>query len=230
MTLATTATFAPSAQGIIRTALQRVGVLEGAREPDAGQLAMGMDFLNEGIKALQNEGVTVESTERDTDTLVAGTATYTAASDTLDIDDGAYVSDGNGTDATVIKISREQYMALSLKTTQGQPTMMYVELGTVSQTVTYHLYPVPDSNWTTITFPRVRILRDISTAADTTDFRSRSAKMLSYMLAVDFAGHYGFPAKMKLYGEMFETEKEKAINASGEHGPVRFVADYGLRY
>lgn len=237
MTISSSYNFTATAQGIIRMGLQLVGVLQAGTEPDAGQMVMGMDFLNIGVKALQNEGIELEVVERTTTILTAGTASYTLAADTIDVDPrGAYVTNASGVDLTMLPMSRAEYMALSQKTTQGQPTQFYVEKGTSANTVTVYLYLVPDSTWNTFTVARIRLLRDATTLDDTLDFPSRYMKTLSYMVGADFALHYGLAEKHEQLRRVYEGkdgdggEKAKAINNDQEHGPVSFRPSYGIRF
>lgn len=222
--------FTASAQSIIRMGLQFVGVLQAGTEPDAGQMAIGMDFLNIGIKSLQNEGVELEAQERTTTTIVNGQQSYILAADTQDVDPrGAYVT-GNGTNLPMIPMARAQFMALSLPTVQSQPTQFYVERGTSAQDVTVFLYPVPDGNWQSFTVGRVRLLRDAGTLSNTLDFPSAYMKTLAYMVGADLALHYGFAAKHDSIRRLFELEKGRAIGNDQEKGPVTFVPSYGIKH
>jgi len=230
MTISSSYSFTASSQSIIRMGLQFVGVLTAGSEPDAGQMTMGLDLLNVGIKALQNEGIELEAMERVTTALVAGQAPYTLAADTLDVDPrGAYASNGS-VDLQMLPISRAQYMILSQKSTQSQPTQFYVEKGTINQSVTVYLYPVPDSTWTSFTVARVRLLRDATTLSDTLDFPAKYMRTLAYMVGADFALHYGLGAKQDALRGLYETEKRRAIGDDQEHGPVVFRPSYGIRF
>lgn len=236
MTISTSYTFTATAQGIIRMGLQLTGVLAAGQEPDAAQMIMGMDFLNIGIKALQNEGIELEVLERTTTTLVSGQASYTLAADTLDVDPrGAYVSNGN-VDLPMLPISRAAYMALSQKQTQSQPTQFYVEKGTINQDVTVFLYPVPDSTWNNFTVARVRLLRDATTVGDNLDFPAKYMRTLAYMVGADLAMHYGLAEKAEALRKRYEGkdgdggEKAKALGDDQEHGPVSFRPSYGIRF
>lgn len=231
MTISSNYSFTASAQSILRMGLQMVGVLSAGQEPDAAQMTMGMDFLNIGIKGLQVEGIELEAMERFTTPLIAAQASYLLPADTQDIDPrGAYVSNTAGVDLPMLPISAAQYMALSLKTTQSQPTEFYVERGTSAQDITVYLYPVPDGNWSTMTLRRYRLLRDATALSDNLDFPSIYMKTLAYMVAADFALHYGIPGKADQMRQLYETEKTRVIDNDQERGPVRFMPSYGIRF
>lgn len=197
----------------------------------ANQLSFGRDLLNMGIKALANEGIELRARERYTQTLTAGTAQYSTPADTIDVlSPGAFVTSAAGVDLPLETRSMADYMALTLKTIQSQPTQLYIERGTSAGTVTLTLYPVPDSNWASMTYPRVRKLRDADTGAVTLDFPQSYLKALSYMVGADLAESSGLPDKANRLAASFELEKGRALLSDGEKGPVRFVPDYGPRW
>lgn len=226
MTTSANAAFDLSRDALIRMAYQLVGVLEAGKDPDANQLAMASDLLNMGLKALQNDGIILRTLEQATTTLVPGTAQYTLASDTLDVDDRSFYVTSGTTDLQLVQISRGQYMELSNKATQGQPTQFYVEKGT---SVSFFLYPAPDGNWTSVTYPRVRLLRDMDSGSVTPDLPSKYIKYVAYMLAADLALHHGLLPRYQLLKGTAEEEKVRATNDDTERGPVSFRPSYGLR-
>lgn len=227
MTTSANAAFDLSRDQIIRTAFQLVGVVAAGTEPDANQVAMASDLLDLSLKALQNDGIILRTLEQSTTTLVAGQAKYTLASDTLDVDDrSVYVTSGT-TDLRLESISRGQYMELSSKTVQGQPTQFYVEK---TSTVSVYLYPTPDSSWTSVTFPRVRLLRDMDTGGVTADLPSKYLRSVVYTLAADLALHHGLLPKYQMLLEQAGVETVRAEQDDTERGPIRFTARYGINF
>lgn len=233
MTTSANAAFDLSRDQIIRTAYQLCGIVSAGTDPDANQIAMASDFLNMGLKSLQNDGIILRTVDRTTTTLVAGTAQYTCANDTLDIDDrSVYVSTGTAgtttnTDLVLRPISRGQYMEMSLKAVQGQPTMIYVEKGA---TVSFFLYPTPSADWVSLTYPRIRLLRDMDTGTVTADLPSKYLKYVAYMLAADLALHHGLLPRYQMLSTTAAGEKERAVQDDTERGPVRFVVTGGRRF
>jgi hypothetical protein len=227
MTASANTAFDLSRTGIVRLAYQTLQVVTAGEDPDIDQLAMGSDFLNVLIKELENEGIYLSKLERTTTTLVAGTAQYTPASNTLDIDQRTPYVTGDGIDVPVKMITRGEYMALPLKTTQGQPTQMYVEKG---QTLSFFLYPVPDSTWTSITYPRVLMLTDMDSAAVTSGLPSKYLATLYLGLAVKLAPAHGKLSMLSALQPLYEQAKGKALNDDTEKGGLRFVPSYGMRW
>lgn len=229
MTISANYSFDLSADQIVTLAYRLV--LGPEVQVSSTQLSFGRDLLNVGCKALQNEGVELRTRERYTQAITAGTAEYSTPADTIDVlSPGAFVTSSAGVDLPLETVSMANYMGLTVKTTQSQPTQLYVEKGTDAGTVTLTLYPVPDSNWASFTYPRVRLLRDFDTGAVTGDFPSAYLKTLQYMLAADLAEAHGLGPKAERFRRTFELEKQLAILNDGEKGPVRFVADYGPGY
>lgn len=231
MTTSANAVFDLSRDQIIRVGYQLAGMVMAGQQPDANQIAMASDLLNMGLKSLQNDGIILRTIDRTTTTLVAGTAQYTTASDTLDIDDrSVYVTTGTGTPATDLKlesITRGMYMELSLKSITGQPTQIYVEKGA---SLSFFLYPTPDSNWVSVTYPRVRLLRDMDTGTVTPDLPSKYLKYVTYMLASDLALHAGLLPRYQQLAQVAADEKERAVQDDTERGPIKFVVGGGRRF
>ena len=215
--------------GILRNAYQLCGVVPAGEDPTSQQLAMGSDLLNMTLKALQDEGIILSTLERTTTTLTAGTAQYVTASDTLDIDGGTpYVTNSQSVDLPLLMMSRAQYMELTDKaTTQGQPTKMYVEKGS---TISFFLYPIPDTQWISITYPRITLLSDVTSAAGTTGLPSRYLQTIVKLVAADLAMHHGLLDKQQLLREEAEIAKSRVVNDDTERGSVKFIPSYGIRW
>ena len=231
MTASTSTSFDLNRTDIIRLAYQSLQLVAAGEDPSIEQLAMGSDFLNVLIKELEVEGIYLAKLDRTTTALVAGQAEYATAADTLDIDHRTPFVTGGGTpttDCQVRLISRGMYMALPLKDTQGQPTMMYVEK---ASTVSFFLYPVPDSNWTSITYPRVLMLSDMDSAGVTSGLPSKYLATLYLGLAVKLAPAHSRMAHMQSLSALYEQAKAKATNDDTERGMgIRLVPDYGNRW
>lgn len=217
-----------STSGIIRLAFQRIGIVPAGQEPDANQYAMGRDMLQVALTALQVEGIQLRSVLPTTTPLLAGTARYTAASNVIDIDERTpYISNSSNVDLPLRKISRGEYMALSAKTSQAPPSMIYVEKGA---TLSFYLYPTPDNTYTSITYPAIILQPDMTTADVTSGLASRYLDTVILSLAVMLCDHHGLDARKASLTVDLERAKGKAINDDTERGPVTFYADYGLKF
>lgn len=227
MTTSLNAAFDLTRDQLIRVSFQLVGVVAAGTDPDAAQYAMASDLLNMLLKSLQSEGILLRALEQATTTLTAGVAKYTLAPDTLDVDDRAmYVTSGT-TDLRLEQISRGQYMELSLKAIQGQPTQFYIEK---TSTVSIYFYPTPDANWTSATYPRVRLLKDMDSGGVTADVASKYLRYITHDLAADLALHHGLLPRYQVLKQTAEAEKKTAVDDDTERGPVSFRASYGRRF
>jgi len=217
-----------STEGIIRLAYQRIGILGAGLEPDSNQYALGRDFLQVALLALQNKGIQLRNVSQTTDNLVAGQAEYTAPANGIDIDERTvYISNASHVDLPLIKVSRGQYMALSNKTSQAPPTWIYVEKG---PTLKYFLYPTPDSTYTTITYPLILLQTDMTSADNTTGLPTNYLETVILKLAEGLCDHHGLSErKAQIKADLAESESA-AVNNDTERGPIRFFVQPGVRF
>lgn len=222
MTVSANATYDPQRDVIIRTALRLCAVLNAATEPTAAQLALGRDFLDLGLKALQSDGIILRHVDRTT--VLAGSivsGVITADSDTADVDSAFYTDTGGNDSPISLDLTRRMYMDLSDKTQTGPPSQAYIERSGAS--VTINLNPVPDSSVVSVTYAKVRKIRDMDTGSVTLDLPQKWGRCVAYMLAADFAFHYGLLDREPALRLAYEHEKERAMNDETERGASRFV-------
>lgn len=213
--------------GIIRNAYQMAGIVAPGDEPDTAQMAFGADILNVRTKALQSEGIILRTVTQVSFPLTAGVAKYALPASTLDVDTGTpYVSNGNGspTNVPLEWYSRAMYMALTVPSTLGQPTSIYVEKTT---TINVYLYPVPDGNWPTMTLPIISLLGDMSLGTDLSGLQAKYLDTLILSVAVRLALSFAPAARYQALKKEYEDAKELATNDDTERGSLRFMADYG---
>lgn len=226
MAASTSTAFDLDRTGILRNAYQKLGVVPAGQDPSNDFLSMGSDALNTVLKSWENKGVFLARLERTTQTLTAGTAQYTTDIDTLDIHIRTpYVTDTSGVDTKVTIISRGRYMEIVLKTDQGQPTLMMVEK---TDRVRFTLYPIPDSNYVSITYPRTKLLTDMDSAGVTTGLPSKYLKALIIETALELCPHFGFMDKMAALRSELNIAISEATNDDTERGPMRMRPYYGI--
>ena len=222
MTTSANSVFDPQRDTIIKTALQLCQVLNAGADPDADQVALGRALLDLGLKALQSDGVVLRHVNRTTvlaAAIVSGV--ITADSDTADID-SAYWTDTGGNDNPIsLDLTRRMYMNLSDKATVGPPSQGYVERSGTS--VTLMLYPVPDASAVSVTYAKIRRVRDMDAGDVTLDLPPKWGRCVVYMLAADFALHYGLIDRLAQLQGAYEHEKTRAMNDETERGASRFV-------
>lgn len=223
--------FTLNASQIIRVAHQQIGIVPAGEEPDSKQLAMGYDFLDLIVKDLQARGIILSTVEETAIPLVAGQAQYTTASDTLDIDAGTpYVTNSYGTDLPITNIiTRGEYDKLTMKSIQGQPTQMYVQRGAGG--VSFFLYPTPDTQWATVTIPRILLTNNTSSASASTGLRAGYLRAITSQLAADLADHYPVSAETrKSKRKLAEYQLGLIVDDDSERADATFRASYGTRF
>lgn len=214
--------------GILRNAFQDLGVVPPGQDPPSDFLAMGSDKLNLVVKSWENKGVFLSRVERTTTTLVAGTAEYTTAIDTLDIHQRTpYITDNSGVDTRLDLITRGRYMAITDKATQGPPTLIMVEK---TDRVRFTLYPVPDSTVASITYPRIKLLTDMDSASNTTGLPSKYLRALVAETAIELAPHFGSATAsvLPLLTTKLAQAVSEAMNDDTERGNLRLRPRYGI--
>lgn len=225
MAIATTSTYRPNRDRVIKNALRLVGVLQASQSPSADQLAMGADFLVELMLALQGEGVMLRARTLEEKTLTSGSASFTTPTGTLDIEPGAVVRDTNGNDAPCDIITQDQYNAIADKDLQGRP-IQYFPKENDDDSFTVYLYQIPDSTWVTFIYPRVRKVRDLDTGNLDLDCPTKWLHGIGFGLAWKFALHYRRPiGTVGLYGDYWQAEKERILRDETPRGPLEFTVE-----
>lgn len=142
MAVATTTTWTMTIDEIVDEAVQRV----------MGELASGytarraMRALNLLQQEFTTRGVNLWRLEEITQTLTAGTATYTLGTNVIDLfKDSAVIRQTGVTpvyDMSIPRIALNEYQALPNKTATGKPVQFWMNRLRAAPTVTF--YPVPD--------------------------------------------------------------------------------------
>lgn len=138
-----------------------------------------------------NRGLNLFTIESGTIPLVAGTATYTLPSDTIDLIEHQ-LRTGTGTaqqDTFLNRISVSTYAQQTNKAMQARPTQIYVNRGATATTVT--LWPIPDTAQTyTLLYYRLKYVEGLASGlgGDMTSVPPRFVPALVSGLAYYIAG------------------------------------------
>lgn len=210
---------------IVRLAMLRCGALNAAEQPDAQQLDMGRQFLWLGLAALANDGIMLRAVERVTQDLASVTADtpyFDAPSDTVSIEKGATVTTGDGVDIPVNLIDRHAYMALPMKTTEGRPTDIFPER-MPSGAWRIYVYQVPSDDWESLSYSRLRGLRDVSAGNVTLDLDTKWHLAIVYFLSAEIAGHLGKLEREASLRDLYVAELGRARGDEVSRGDTRFT-------
>ena len=134
----------PDLPDIFEEAFERAGL----EMRSAYDLKTARRSLNLMTLEWQNRGLNLFTIDSGTLAIIAGTATYTMPSDTIDLlEHQLRTGTGvNQTDTALERISVSTYAQQTNKNTQGRPTQIYVQRLPTETKVT--LWPVPDATTT----------------------------------------------------------------------------------
>lgn len=210
--------------------LDLVDLIEEGFERAGGEMRSGYDLrtarrsLNLLFADWANRGVNMWTFEQATIPLVAGTATYSLPTDTVDLLEHV-IRTGSGVtqaDITISRISVSTYAAIPSKTATGMPIQMLV---TRTATPSVTVWPVPDDAQTyTLVYWRMRRLQDAGTGANTMDIPFRFLPPLTAGLAY-YLG-LKVPGALARLPELKAQYDEAWMNAADEDrekAPVRLV-------
>lgn len=196
---------------IIEEAYERCG-LEVRTGYDAKTARRSMNLM---FADWANRGLNLWTVKQATQTLTAGTATYTFTADYTDLLE--VVLRRSGTDYELSRMSRSEYLNLPNKTTQGRPSQYYYNRQ-VSPQIT--LWATPDSSTDTLVYYFVQRIEDVDTLANTTDapFRFLPCMVagLAYYLAMKKA-----PERVQLLKAVYEEEFQRAADEDEDRVPLK---------
>ena len=174
-----TNTFALDVADTIEEAYERIG-----KELRTGYEARSARrSLNLLLQDLSNRQVNLWKLVETSQALVVGTASYTLASEILDIQN--VVLRRANIDMTMHRLGQSEYQTRPNKTTQSRPSQYWLER---LSTPVLHVYPAPENSTDTVRFYAMERVEDVTAMTETVDIPSRFGPAitsgLSYWLAV----------------------------------------------
>lgn len=228
MATGSTYDFEANRDQIIADALTNVGALGPGDSALEGQLTHGARALNRLVKALDPEGMYLWRSIRRTFNTTDGTASYSLAADVLAVDEPlSYKPASSNSRSLLTQISRDDYMSLTDRTSEGRPTQYWLERTLTTSTI--YLWPTPDTTGDTIEYTAIVKSRDFDTAANTPDFPAHWTNCLVYGLTAELAPAYGQLEMAAYYTGLFDKEKERLLNSDSEKGRLTLVP-WGAAY
>jgi hypothetical protein len=222
-------TFNPSADAVVRQALQFAGLLPLGRRPRAEQLADARDMLTTMLKALQNKGIMLTTAERVTLALTPGTASYNLDADTIDVEfPTTWTPAGSTSEQIVERMSYSDYAPLSDKAAQGTPTRVYVEKSSLL-TATFWNVPSAAGTWH---YRRVRLIRDASDGGVTLDVTARYLEAIVWKMAYRMAlANSVSLERVKYLRDEAQASQDETVSDDNERGDCNLILTdvYGRR-
>ena len=221
MTTSGTATFDLSIDDAVEEAFERCGM----RMISGYQLTSARRSLNLVFLDWANRGLNLWTIEQQTYPLTVGTASITLDPDTVNVLSAVIrdTSQGQQTDITIDRISREEYLNVPDKTTQARPAQYYVQRANTFQVF---LYPAADQAYSFVYY-RIRRIQDAGAYTNTADVNFRFLPCLvsglAYYLALKFA-----PERVTVLKAFYEEDFQRAALEDRDTASVSFVPDLGV--
>jgi hypothetical protein len=109
-------------------------------------------------------------------------------------------------DISITRISRQEYLSIPKKTTQGRPTQFYVDRQ-ITPTIT--VWPAPENSTDSIIYYRVKRIQDADAATNTADVPYRFLPCLVAGLAFQIALKRS-PQRVEILKALYEEEFQRA--------------------
>ena len=173
--------------------------------------------LNLLLAEWANRGINLFTIEQVTTTLTAATANYTLGADTIDILE--MVLRRSGTDYTMDRIGRGEYLNLPNKTDQGRPSQFYVDRQ-INPVV--YLWQTPENSTDQIVYYRLVRMDDADDYTDDFEMPFRFYPCLvaglAYYLSMKVA-----PDRLPLLKGVYDEEFARAAAEDRDRASLRLV-------
>jgi hypothetical protein len=203
---------------IVEEAYERCG-LEVRTGYDARTARRSLNIM---FSEWANRGLNLWTVNSATQALTSGTSSYTFTSDYTDLLE--VVLRRSGTDFSMSKISRGEYLNLPNKTQTGRPSQYYFDR---QITPKIFLWPTPENSTDTLEYFYVRRIQDADTLQNTSDvpFRFLPCMVagLSYYLSIKRA-----PERTQLLKSVYEEEFQRA--AAEDEDKVALTLTPDIKY
>lgn len=162
--------------------------------------------LNLMLADWANRGINRWTIDQTTQALVAGTGTYNLDASTIDILSAVVRS--SGTDYSLERVSRDDYLNIPTKTQQSRVSQFYLDR---QITPVLKLWPVPDNSSDVIIYDRLVRMDDADNQVNTLQvpfrFYPSLAAGLAYYVAMKKA-----PDRIQLLKAVYEEELDRALS------------------
>ena len=164
-----------------------------------------------------NRGLNAWTIEQTTQALTQGTSSYTLGADTIDI--LSAVIRRSDVDYGIERLSRDDYLNIPNKTTQGRPSHFFLDR---LITPALKLWPVPENSTDVVVFDRLVRIDDADTAQNTVEVPFRFypclAAGLAYYIAIKKA-----PDRVPFLKSIYEEEMERAMSMDRDRASFNIV-------
>ena len=172
---------------------------------------MFADWANRGLNqwTIEQRSFTVTSNDGD----------YDLGTDVIDV--LSLVVRRDGTDYALDRISRDEYLNIPTKTTQGRPTQFFVDR---QITPVWKMWPLPENSTDVVLYDALTRLDDADTYTNTLGvpfrFYPALAAGLAYYISVKRA-----PDRMQMLKALYEEELNRAMDEDRDRASFRVAPD-----
>ena len=175
--------------------------------------------LNIMFSEWANRGLNLWTVEQKTQALTSGTASYTFTADHADLLE--VVIRRGGTDFSLSRMSRGDYLNLPNKDQTGRPSQYYFDRKITPSLI---LWPTPDSSSDSLVYYYVRRIQDADTLQNTTDIPFRFLPCLVAGLAY-YISMKKAPDRIQILKSVYEEEFQRASDEDEDRVPLKLTPD-----
>jgi hypothetical protein len=176
--------------------------------------------LNLMLAEWANRGLNQWTIDQRTQAVVSGTANYVLNTNVIDV--LSVVVRRSGTDFSLERMSRANYLAIPTKTTTGRPNQFFLDRQVTPE---LKLWPVPDNSADVIIYDALTRMDDADEYNNTMDVPFRLypclAAGLAYYISIKRA-----PNRAQLLKAMYEEEFERAMAEDRDRASFNVVPQY----
>ena len=215
MTVSGSANFELDVADYIEEAFERCG-LEVRTGYDLKTAKRSMNLL---FADWANRGLNQWTIEQRSFTVVSNDGDYTLGADVIDI--LSLVVRRSGTDYAISRISRDEYLNIPTKTTQGRPTQYFVDR---QITPVLKIWPLPDNSTDTILYDALTRVDDAGNYTNTIGIPFRFYPALAAGLAY-YIGIKRAPDRVQMLKSLYEEELGRAMEEDRDRASFRIAPD-----
>ena len=175
--------------------------------------------LNIMFSEWANRGLNLWTVEQATQALTSGTDTYQFTTDYTDLLE--VVIRRGGTDFSLSRMSRGDYLNLPNKDQTGRPSQYYFDRKITPSLI---LWPTPDSSSDSLVYYYVRRIQDADTLQNTTDIPFRFLPCLVAGLAY-YISMKKAPDRIQILKSVYEEEFQRASDEDEDRVPLKLTPD-----
>ena len=175
--------------------------------------------LNIMFSEWANRWLNLWTVEQNTQALTSGTASYTFNADHTDLLE--VVIRRSGTDFSLSRMSRGDYLNLPNKDQSGRPSQYYFDRKITPSVI---LWPTPDSSSDSLIYYYVRRIQDADTLQNTNDIPFRFLPCLVAGLAY-YISMKKAPERIQILKSVYEEEFQRASDEDEDRVPLKLTPD-----